>query len=305
MQPFSGFGREREVSDAGVSAIVGTLLLVVLTVAVASIFCYVVLAMNMPQNVTKTGMKIVNYNLSTIAVTSLVGDSIQEGAISVVVGPSTYNGSGLVDSNHNGYWDPGETLFVYGLDLLQQSDIIICAGSQVLMTGSVPILDSSGVAHFVQNDFTVYKPGLRMTTYKHVGYADPISSVIVDNISFASPTGQGMGFSSNDPNWPYSIAGKSSEFSVRFVGSLFADSNSTFHIRLITSDSSYLMIDNHMIIAMNGTHMPYNITSDQEVSQGYHTLEVGYVNYYNVPVIELEITTVSNMDLCHKEDVNE
>ena len=51
----------------------------------------------------------------------MVGESIDIDNINIIVGHNSYNGSGIVDSNDNGLWDPGETIYLYGLDLTKQT----------------------------------------------------------------------------------------------------------------------------------------------------------------------------------------
>ncbi len=63
-------------------------------------------------------MKIMAFNSSTLGITGMVGDSIKIDNINIIVGSDT---SQCVRHRRRrryiGMWDPGETIFLYGLDL--------------------------------------------------------------------------------------------------------------------------------------------------------------------------------------------
>jgi hypothetical protein len=265
--------------DSGVSAISGTLLMVALTVVLASIVFYFILSLSGPQNITKTSMKIMAFNSSTLGVTSMVGDSISIASINIIVGSETYNASGIKDDNDNGLWDQGETIFLYGLDLNRQTSVVVTTDTAVLLPGTVqwsnnPAPASPGGSG--EHNFTSYLPGLRMITYGDPAFVNPVNASVADNITYACAS---SGYWSNDPGWPLSTAGKAHNFSVKFQGCLFVDANETYEIRIIASDSVYISVDGRRLVDVIGDHGAISWSTSTYLAAGYHDLEIGYVNY--------------------------
>ncbi len=290
---YLGENEESGRSDSGVSAITGTLLMVALTIVLASVIFYLAIAMDVPQNLTKTSMKILAFNSSTLGVTSMVGDSIPIDNVNIIVGPGTYNASGIVDSNDNGLWDPGETIFLYGLDLTKQTSVVVATGTQVLMPGTVqwsynpPPVNTGNQSGQPGNTFTSYQPGIRMTAFGDTSFTSPVSAEITDDISFASQEGVLAGNpASCDALWPQSDTGRSHNFSVRFEGCLYVDENSTYSFRIVASDSISMLIDDTPVFSVTGEHAPQVHMTDRYLSAGYHTLKIDYTNFNNLAVID-------------------
>jgi FlaG/FlaF family flagellin (archaellin) len=279
-------------SDSGVSAITGTLLMVALTVVIASVVFYLAFSMNTPQNLTKTSMRILAFNSTTLSITSMVGDSIQINNVNIIVGSNAYNASGIVDSNDNGLWDPGETIYLYGLDLTGQTGVIVATNTQVLMPGTVQWSNNPAPTNTGNrsgqpaNSFTSYKPGIRMTEFSDTSFTRSVATKVAEDISYTSPEGLPRGFHSNDPSWPVSDTGMSHNFSVRFEGYLYIDENSTYRFHISASDYISMLIDDMPIINVTGDHPPSTYTPDLFLSAGYHKLEIGYVNFNNLAVID-------------------
>lgn len=263
--------------------------MVTLTVVLASVVFYLVVSMNVPENLTKTSMRILAFNSSTLGVTSMVGDPVPIDNVNIIVGPSTYNASGIVDSNDNGLWDPGETIFLYGLDLEKQTSVVVATGTQVLMPGTVqwsynPAPPDTG-SQSGNNTFTSYKPGIRMTAFGETSFTDSVTSKVACGISYASPDGVLEGYPTNDHSWPLSDTGRDHDFSVRFEGYIYVDENNTYSFHITSSDSISLLIDDTPIISIAGDHAPLIHTTDLYMSAGYHKLMIDYVNYDNLAVI--------------------
>jgi hypothetical protein len=274
-----------EDSDSGVSAISGTLLMVALTVVIASIVFYIVLSVSVPQNFTKTGMKMLAFNSSTLGITSMIGDSIGIENINIIVGSDTYNASGIRDDNNNGFWDPGETIFLYGLDLTRQTCVVVTTGTTVLMPGTVqwsnnPVPSSQSTPG--GNTFTSYVPGICMTTYSDPSFVSPVSAKIADNITYASTA---SGYMTNDPAWPQSEAGKAHNFSMKFEGKLNIDENETYELYIMATDTVYLAVDGNMIVDVTGSHGASVHHGQIYLAAGFHDLVVGYQNYNSDAVI--------------------
>lgn len=280
---------ESERSGSGVSTVTGTLLMVALTVVIASVIFYLAVSMNVPQNLTKTSMKIMALSSSTLSVTSMVGDSIPIDNVNIIVGPITYNASGIADSNDNGLWDPGETIFLYGLDLEKQTSVVIATDTQILMPGTVqwsynPVPANTG-NQSGNSTFTSYKPGMRMTAFDETSFTDLVTSSVADDINYASPGGVLEGYQTNDFSWPLSDTGQNHNFSIRFEGFIYVDENNTYSFHITASDSISMLIDDMPIISMAGDHAPLVHMTDRYMSAGYHKLMIEYVNYDNLAVI--------------------
>lgn len=291
MQSYPEATEELLMADSGLSSFIGTILIVVLVTLIVAALCYFILATYVPQNVTRTSMKIVPYNASTIAVTSMVGDPIRVNILTIVVGSNTYNASGIVDTNNNGMWDPGETILIYGQDLTKQSSIVVCAGSAVLMTSTVQSVSGGSAPNDNSSsaNFTLYKQGLIMTTYSQPRYENPISSKIMENITYCSHDAMLMGYKTNDPAWPYSEAGKDRNFSVKYEGYIYIDQTAQYSLRLIVTDSAYIRIDGYSALDIAGEHAPYIADHEINLTKGYHTLEIGYENFNNnTPMIQFQ-----------------
>jgi hypothetical protein len=259
--------------------------MVALTVVLASIVFYLILSVNGPQNFTKTSMKIAAFNSSTLGITSMIGDSIQIDNINIIVGSATYDASGIKDDNNNGIWDPGETIFLYGVDLTKQTSVVVTTDTTVLMPSTVqwsynpaPATPSTPGG----TTFTSYVPGMRMTTYSDPAFVSPVSAHVADNITYASAA---SGYWTNDPAWPQSEAGRAHNFSVKFEGYLHVDDNETYDIRIMATDSMYISVDGTRIVDVTGSHSPSGWTATTYLTAGYHTLEIGYQNYDNDAMI--------------------
>jgi len=262
--------------------------MVALTVVLASVVFYLAVSMNVPENLTKLSMRILAFNSSTLSVTSMVGDSIPIDNVNIIVGPSSYNASGIVDSNGNGLWDPGETIFLYGLDLEKQTSVVVATGTQVLMPGTVqwsynPTPPDNG--NQSNTTYTSYKPGIRMTAFGETSFTDSVASRVANDISYASPEGVLGGYPTNDHSWPLSDTGRDHDFSVRFEGYIYVDANDTYSFHITASDSISMLIDDTPIINIAGEHAPLVHMADQYMSAGYHKLMIDYVNYDNLAVI--------------------
>ena len=259
--------------------------MVALTVVLASTVFYVVLSVSTPQNFTKTGMKIVAFNSSTLVITSMIGDSIGIENINVIVGSDTYNASGIRDDNSNGFWDPGETIFLYGLDLTRQMSVVVTTGTTVLMPGTVqwsfnPAPSSPGTPG--GNTFTSYMPGIRMTTYSDPSFVSPVSAKIADNITYATAA---SGYMTNDPAWPQSEAGSAHNFSVKYEGKLNIEDNDTYELYIMATDTVYLSVDGTRVVDVTGSHGASVYHGQIYLTAGYHDLVVGYQNYDSDAVI--------------------
>jgi hypothetical protein len=276
--------RRSEDPDSGVSAISGTLLMVALTVVLASVVFYLVLSVSTPQNFTRTGMRMFAFNSSTLGVTSMIGDSISIENIHIIVGSETYNASGIRDDNNNGFWDPGETIFLYGLELTRPTSVVVTTGTTVLMPSTVqwsnnPAPSSPGTPD--GNTFTAYMPGIRMTTYSDPSFVSPVSAKVTDNITYAAAAG----YRTNDQAWPQSEAGRAHNFSVEFEGKLYIGDNDTYVLYIMATDSVYLAVDGNMIVEVTGSHGASVYHGQMFLTAGYHDLVVGYKNYYSDAVI--------------------
>jgi hypothetical protein len=259
--------------------------MVALTIVLASVVFYLALSVSTPQNFTRTGMKMFAVNSSTLGITSMIGDSIGIENINIIVGPETYNASGVVDDNNNGFWDPGETLFLYGLDLNRQTSVVVTTGSIVLMPGTVQWSNNpapSGPGTPGGNTFTSYMPGIRMTTYNDSAFVNPVSAKVADNITYATAA---SGYATNDPAWPQSEAGRAHNFSVKFEGKLNIEDDDTYEIYIMATDSVYLAVDGNMIVDATGNHGASVYHGQVYLVAGYHELVVGYRNYYSDAVI--------------------
>jgi hypothetical protein len=251
--------------------------MVALTVVLASVIFYLVLSVSTPQNFTKIGMKMFAVNSSTLAITSMIGESIGIENINIIVGPETYDASGIVDDNRNGFWDPGETLFLYGLELNRQTSVVVTTGAIVLMPGTVqwsnPAPPGPGTPD--GNTFTSYVPGIRMTTYSDPSFMSPVSAKVADSITYASSA---SGYTTNDPAWPQSEAGRAHNFSVKFEGKLNIEDNETYELYIMATDSVYLTVDGNVVVDVTGNHGASVYHGRMYLAAGYHDLVVGYRN---------------------------
>ena len=270
--------------DAGASSISGTLLMIALFVVAASVVVYALVSINAPQNLARTSMRILAPNSSTLVVTSMVGDSIPINNINIIVGPDTYNASGIEDTNHNGRWDPGETIFLFGLDLSDQTSVVVTSDATVLMPGTVGgsydlPTPPSAVTPAAGGTSTWYHPGIHMYTFSDPGFTGPVTSLIAESISFADPAAVAAGYRTNDPAWPTGVAGKAHDFSVKFQGYLYVDDNATYDLSVTATDSTDVIIDGIPIMSNTGEHAPYKMIDSTYLTMGYHRLEIGYENF--------------------------
>jgi hypothetical protein len=259
--------------------------MVALTVVLASVVFYLVLSVSTPQNFTKTGMKMLAFNSSTLGITSMIGDSIGIENINIIVGSDTYNASGIRDDNHNGYWDPGETLFLYGLDLTRQTSVVVTTGATVLMPSTVQWSNNPAPATPStpgNSSFTSYVPGIRMTTYSDPSFMSPVSVKVADNITYAAAA---SGYTTNDPAWPQSEAGRAHNFSVKFEGKLNIENNDTYDLYIMATDTVYLEVDGNRVVNVTGSHGASAYHGQIYLGTGYHDLVVGYQNYNSDAVI--------------------
>jgi hypothetical protein len=259
--------------------------MVALTVVLASVIIYLVLSVSAPQNFTKTGMKMFAVNSTTLGITSMIGDSIDIDNINIIVGSETYNASGIIDDNHNGFWDPGETLFLYGLELNRQTSVVVTTGAIVLMPSTVqwsynPAPSSPSTPG--GNTFTSYVPGIRMTTYSDPSFVSPVSAKVADNITYANLA---SGYTTNDPAWPQSEAGRAHNFSVKYEGKLNIEDNDTYELYIMATDSVYLTVDGNMVVDVTGNHGASAYHGQIYLAAGFHDLAVGYRNYNSDAVI--------------------
>lgn len=270
--------------NAGASSISGTLLMIALFVVAASVVVYALVSINAPQNLARTSMRILAPNSSTLVVTSMVGDSIPINNINIVVGPETYNASGIEDMNDNGRWDPGETIFLYGLDLSDQTSVVVTSDATVLMPGTVGgsydlPTPPCAMTPAAGGTSTWYHPGIHMDTFSGPGFTGLVTSLIAESIRFADPAAVAAGYGTNDPAWPAGVAGKAHDFSVKFQGYLYVDDNATYDLSLTATDSAYVIIDGIPIMSNAGEHAPYKMIDSAYLTMGYHRLEIGYENY--------------------------
>ena len=283
--------------------------MVALTIVLASIVFYLVLSVSGPQNFTRTSMKIVAYNSSTLSITSMVGDSIDIDNINIVVGPQSYDASGIQDTNNNGLWDMGETIFLYGLDLTHQTSVVVSTVGSVIMPGTVQWSNNPPPADpgTPGDPSTSYLPGLRMTTYANQGFVSPVNVRVADNVTYALAS---SGYPTNDQSWPMSEAGRSHDFSVKFEGYLAIATDEEFEIRIVASDSVYVSVDGSRIIDIVGSHGPASWSASINMTSGYHTLEIGYQNIdHDAMIGEFDIQKTSEgiwtpASLFYQESVN-
>ncbi len=258
--------------------------MVALTIVLASIVFYLVLSVSGPQNFTRTSMKILAYNSSTLSITSMVGESIDIDNINIIVGSHTYDASGIQDDNHNGKWDMGETIFLYGLDLTHGTSVVVSTVGSVIMPSTVQWSNNPPPAdpETPGGNVTTYVPGLRMTTYDDPAFVSPVNARVADNVTYALAS---SGFLTNDPAWPMSEAGKAQNFSVKFEGYLLIDTDEAYEIRIMASDSVYISVDGNRIIDITGSHGPASWSALTNLTSGYHALEIGYQNIDHDAVI--------------------
>jgi PA14 domain len=256
-----------------------------------------------------TSMKILAFNSSTLSITSMVGGSIDIDNINIVVGSQSYDASGIQDTNHNGLWDMGETIFLYGLDLTHQTSVVVSTAGSVIMPSTVQWSSNPPPADpgTPGDPSTSYVPGLRMTTYANQTFVSPVSAKVADNVTYALAS---SGYLTNDQSWPMSEAGKSHDFSVKFEGFLAIGTDDEFEIRIMASDSVYVTVDGSRIIDITGSHGPASWSATTNLTSGYHTLEIGYQNIDHDAVIgELDIQktaedTWAPASLFYQESVN-
>lgn len=132
------------------------------------------------------------------------------------------------------------------------------------------------------NTFTSYGPDIRMTTYNDPLFVSPVSAKVADNITYATSA---SGYTSNDPAWPQSEAGIAHNFRVKFKGKINIESNNTYEIYIMATDTVYLEVDGNRIVNVTGSHGASACQGQTYLETGLHDLIVGYQNYNSDAVI--------------------
>ncbi len=96
------------------------------------------------------------------------------------------------------------------------------------------------------------------------------------------------GWSSDIPNWPAPIIGKTDEFSVKWVGYLYVSESGNYTFYLTSDDGSWLWIDGNLIIDNGGLHAPREKSATVYLTKGFHPIEIKFFEHHGGAVIRLE-----------------
>ncbi|WP_457549460.1 PA14 domain-containing protein [Archaeoglobus sp.] len=144
---------------------------------------------------------------------------------------------------------------------------------------------------FVQKEVKPMLKGLVAYYYTDENWGKLAKVRVEDRIWYADDQ---SGWSSDIPNWPYPIIGKTDVFSVKWVGYLYVPSTGYYTFYLTSDDGSWLYIDNELIIDNGGLHGPIEKSATVYLTEGYHKIEVDYFENYGGAVIHLEWEKVVN-----------
>ncbi len=95
-------------------------------------------------------------------------------------------------------------------------------------------------------------------------------------------------WSSDIPNWPGPIIGKTDEFSVRWVGYLYVPEDGDYTFYLTSDDGSWLWIDGNLVVDNGGLHAPREKSATVHLKKGYHPIEVRFFENHGGAVVRLE-----------------
>lgn len=118
--------KERQLGkcDNGVSEIVGEMMLTAITVMIFALLIVAVNAM-----ITRPQTEIVHFNALAVNDTTFMvqhtgGDSVSYSDIRVMINGNTPAAT-ATDTNANGIWDTGESIYIFNINTRQNLDIIV------------------------------------------------------------------------------------------------------------------------------------------------------------------------------------
>ncbi|HMK48072.1 MAG TPA: PA14 domain-containing protein, partial [Methanocella sp.] len=266
----------------------GMLIAIFITVLIAGAAIFYILSFHVPDRPSMAAYSAVAENSSTLRITSIAGNSIPQGSISLLLDNTRISSLMLQDSNTNSRWDPGEVLYSYGLNLTEAHRLTISSNANVIFETTVQYHGPAGNT----TDGPMYASGVIATYYSDEGWTAPAAARISRSIQYADDSSMAT-YPSSESHWPTAELGKAQYFSVDFSGLLKIDAEADYTFYLTSDDGSYLTVDGAQVIDNGGLHSPLMRQATKHLTPGYHDIDVKMYQHAGQAVARLEYSSPS------------
>jgi len=278
---------DADMRHSGASSLIGNLIAILIVVLIAGVVFSYFLGFHMAEKPDITAYSPTAQNASALKITCLAGDSIYKGSLSILLDDKKITNYVLGDSNKDSRWDPGEIVYLTGVDISTPRKLTITSSSYVLYTGMVQYL---GQANNSTSTAPTYASGLMATYYSDESWTTRAATRIARSIQYADDGSIGT-YPSRESHWPTAELGKTEYFSVDFSGLVKIDTEADYTFYLTSDDGSYLVINGTRVIDNGGLHSPQMRQATIHLTPGYLDIDVKMFQHSGRAVAILEYSS--------------